>query len=62
MRMVDPPDPDVTDEQSAADWAQVALRAARVRWSVDATAPVDRESPFSLGSPSTGDDGQLFGA
>ena len=62
MRIVDPPDPDVTDEQSAADWAQVALRAARVRWSVDATEPVDRQSPFSVGAPSPADGDQLFGA
>ena len=60
MLFVAPHDANDPDDESATERALLALRAARVRWSVDATTPADPASPFTTGS-STGDDaGPLF--
>ena len=60
MLFVAPHDANDPEDESAAERALLALRAARVRWSVDATEPTGSASPFTTGSPSADEDGPLF--
>ena len=67
MLIVDPHDPDASGEHSPAEWAQLALRAAGVRWSIEEIAPGDRPvapsdaSPFSIGVAHPDDDQLVAG-